>query len=395
MKLPEPIRGREPGTWAESTVTVRIPEIARRTLIENAFPSGVRAAIEQLIAEIPNQPIRLLHPDGGPDVAEWNAHIRPFLDQNWLDPPWFFVETYFYRRIIEAVGYFRNGHDPFSHQKRQGLEISRSAIHALGYQLQSRLDNGWNAASLAALLAVDLWGNQADLSMWPAENSENPAHADLKQAEAFLLVNDTAAVAAHLLAEPIKRVDFMVDNAGFELVGDLCLADYLLSSQAAVEVVLQLKLNPTFVSDATVQDVAETISFLAASPHPPTAAWGQRLQAFVANGRLQLHTHPFWTSPLAFWDMPDGLRAALTQSDLIISKGDANYRRILGDRHWPFTTPFDEIMAYAPAPLLALRTLKAELACGLKAEQIEHLNEEDPTWQVNGRWGVIQFTNKL
>jgi hypothetical protein len=44
-----------------------------------------------------------------------------------------------------------------------------------------------------------------------------------------------------------------------------------------------------------------------------------------------------------------------------------------------------------PAPLLALRTLKAELACGLTEEQVTRLNEEEADWLVNGRYGVIQF----
>ncbi|UCC50900.1 MAG: DUF89 family protein, partial [Anaerolineaceae bacterium] len=80
-----------------------------------------------------------------------------------------------------------------------------------------------------------------------------------------------------------------------------------------------------------------------------------------------------------------------SQSHLIISKGDANYRRLLGDRHWPYTTSFQAIMAYTPAPLLALRALKAEVAAGLSPEQIARLNKEDEEWMVNGRWGVIQF----
>jgi hypothetical protein len=91
------------------------------------------------------------------------------------------------------------------------------------------------------------------------------------------------------------------------------------------------------------------------------------------------------------WQMPDDLGDDLAQSHLIIAKGDANYRRLLGDRHWPFTTPFAAIVSYLPAPLLALRSLKSELAAGLSEPQIAWLNEEDEQWLVNGRWGVIQF----
>jgi hypothetical protein len=48
-------------------------------------------------------------------------------------------------------------------------------------------------------------------------------------------------------------------------------------------------------------------------------------------------------------------------------------------------------VGYFPAPLLAMRVLKSELAFGLKADQINGLDFEDPGWQVNGNWAVIQF----
>jgi len=89
--------------------------------------------------------------------------------------------------------------------------------------------------------------------------------------------------------------------------------------------------------------------------------------------------------------MPASLRRKLSEADLLISKGDANYRRLLGDRHWPFTTPFDDIVGYLPAPLLALRTFKSEVAAGLHPEQVADLDKNDPDWLINGKWGVIQF----
>lgn len=395
LPIPEPIRGREPNTWAHSTITARLPEIGRRTLRENDFPAAVAARLEALIEDIPEAPLRPLRPDGAPDATAWEGYTRPFLGQNWLEPPWFFVETYFYRRVLEATGYFAPGwghqYDPFAYQKEQGLTGSRTAVHGLSAQLQSWRDAGWQAGPFAQALALALWGNQVDLSLWPADGAANPQHSDLDAAAAHLLADDTTAVFTHLAAHPQARVDFLADNAGFELIGDLCLADYLLGSGAAGSVHLHLKLHPTFVSDALIQDVEATFAFLEGDAETAVQRWGARLRSHVENGRLHLRAHPFWTSPLAFWDLPDGLRADLRQSDLLISKGDANYRRLLGDRHWPFTTPFAAILAYAPAPLVALRTLKAELAAGLTAEQIARLNETDPEWMVNGRWGVIQF----
>jgi Damage-control phosphatase ARMT1-like domain len=74
---------------------------------------------------------------------------------------------------------------------------------------------------------------------------------------------------------------------------------------------------------------------------------GERLQACVRHRRLQVHAHPFWTSPLPMWEMPDDLREILAAADVVIAKGDTNYRRALGDAHWPFTTPLTTVDVFS------------------------------------------------
>lgn len=91
------------------------------------------------------------------------------------------------------------------------------------------------------------------------------------------------------------------------------------------------------------------------------------------------------------WDAPVDLANDLQAAHLVISKGDANYRRLLGDRHWVFDDSFADIVAYFPAPLLALRTLKSEIVAGLPPDQIAAMPQRDPDWLINGRWGLIQF----
>jgi hypothetical protein len=188
-----------------------------------------------------------------------------------------------------------------------------------------------------------------------------------------------------------QRIDIIVDNAGFELICDLCLVDFLLGSGIANQVYLHLKPHPTFVSDATIQDVYDTRDFLANGSHPQVKAFTQRLGENLANGRLVLTEDYFWTSPLAFWELPEHLKTELGKSNLIIVKGDANYRRLLGDRHWNYTTNFADIVCYLPAPMVALRTLKSEVAAGLDAEIIETVAKSDANWLTNGQWGVIQL----
>ncbi len=395
LPIPDPIRSDIPGTWAYGTMSERVVDIARRTLVENDFSAIQVERIRALIADIPQAPLRHLDQDGAADSQEWKSYTQPYLGQDWLEAPWFFTETYFYRRLLEATGYFGSGpgkeQDPFAFQKEHGLEVSKDVINTLTERLHHWLADGFQRSHLAALLAIDLWGNRADMSLWPADEGAQPSQADWEALEEHTLVDDSDQVTAYLDQNKGGQVDFIVDNAGLELVSDLVLADYLLATDAVNLVNLHLKSHPTFVSDAMKKDVRYTIDFLANSEDEATAAMGARLRHELANGRLALQTHPFWTSPLALWQMPPDLRQDLAQSTLIISKGDANYRRILGDRYWPYTADFQKIMAYRPAPFLALRSLKAELAAGLSTEQIERLDREDPDWMVNGRWGVIQF----
>lgn len=46
---------------------------------------------------------------------------------------------------------------------------------------------------------------------------------------------------------------------------------------------------------------------------------------------------------------------------------------------------------FRPAPLLALRTLKADVVAGLESEGLSRkLSETDKDWLVNGKWGMVQ-----
>ncbi len=87
---------------------------------------------------------------------------------------------------------------------------------------------------------------------------------------------------------------------------------------------------------------------------------------------------------------PRDLYADYRGATLVILKGDVNYRRLLNDAHWPPTTSFSQVTGYFPAPLAALRILKAELIVGLPSGQAERLAAEDPEWLVNGQRGIIQ-----
>lgn len=76
--------------------------------------------------------------------------------------------------------------------------------------------------------------------------------------------------------------------------------------------------------------------------------------------------------------MPDALHAELPHSTLLISKGDANYRRWLGDRRWAYNAPLVDILNYLPSSYLALRVLKANVVAGLMDGQDDIAAKKDP-----------------
>lgn len=388
LPVPPPLRGKDTA-FTRKTMGQRLPGIVQRILTENDLPETAVTQITTLLNEILEGAIRPLPDHLAPDLTEWQAAIKPHLGQTYLEAPWFFNETYIYRRIAAAVDYFRSGIDPFALQKRQSLTATLEQTDALITQLNQMIAEGWQTTHFRQLLLADLWGNQADMSMWAAGDAAMPNHAESADQLAHLLVDDETAV-SHLLQNPVNQIDFIIDNAGFELMGDLCLADYLLSVDQAATIRFHLKLHPTFVSDATVLDVEATVAYLREQAKLALPDAGERLTTYLVNGRLRLLSHPFWTSPQPLWQLPPNLRQQLASSDLIISKGDANYRRALGDAPWPQTTPMHDIVSYLPAPILFLRTCKSEVLAGVEQSRLEALELEED-WLVNGRWGVIQL----
>lgn len=389
--VPPPLTGAAEGTFAHHSVAVRLGNIAERTLEENELSPAATDAMRQLIDEVPHAGLRPLHDRAAPDADTWAAHLAPYLGRTWLEVPWFLTETYFYRRIAEAVDFFGTGIDPFRYQKRAGLAGAHDEIDRLAERLASVVEEPLTQEALASLLHAALWGNQADLSLWPAGEGDQPSHAEA-DAEAHLLVDAAPDATRYLLAERGGTLAMIADNAGYELVGDLAVVDAVLSGGAVDSVLLHLKLHPTFVSDALAYDVDATIDQLCLSASAATRAWGERLFAHRTTGRLRYRTPAYWTSPLSGWQLPQPLYDDLAAARLILSKGDANYRRWHGDRMWDPATPFEDIVCYTPAPLLALRTVKAELISGLTPGRADALDAEDADWMTNGRWGVIQFT---
>ena len=122
------------------------------------------------------------------------------------------------------------------------------------------------------------------------------------------------------------------------------------------------------------------------------AELSRRLRVDWESERLRFVPHPIWNSSRFLWDLPAGLRDLFDEAQFVIIKGDANYRRTVGDCLWPAHTPFSDVLDYLDAPVLCLRTLKSDPVVGLRSADVaEQLDREDPNWRVNGKRGLIQF----
>lgn len=211
-------------------------------------------------------------------------------------------------------------------------------------------------------------------------------------------MDDTSTVWEHLNSieqQSDRQIDIVLDNAGFELITDLCLADFLLQHQIASHIKFHGKRMPWFVSDVTEQDFGWILDCLVNHTNSQVAELGSRWQQNLQQGLWSYTTHDFWTLPHDFALMkttnPE-LYEELKQADLIIFKGDLNFRKLTGDLLWPHTTEFQTALrGFHPAPLLALRTLKCDLAVGLAAGISEDAAKQDKDWMINGSRGVIEF----
>jgi len=282
--------------------------------------------------------------------------------------------------VLDTVRYFEHLNDPFFKQKQDELQSNLDRFDALILEASKQKDQAMHIF-LDKLLRINLWGNKADLSQI---NINHEAH-DNKHT----LIDDSQLFLDQV-TKGIFRIDVVLDNSGMELLTDLLLVKWLLNQDLVENAVLHTKAYPTFVSDATNDDVFILLSFLKDKGSDVSIDFVDSLQQFIDEGKLKIEADPFWNAPLHFFEMPPNISAELSGSDLIIFKGDANYRRIFGDRQLPMDSSSRLFSGYLPAPSLAVRILKSEIIVGMALDRTRELQVSDPDWRVNGKYGVIQ-----
>lgn len=356
-----------------------------------------------------------------------------------------YSECYLYRRlhsILSQTNYWRS-YDPFHAQKNNTFRASLAAVVELASRYKqiitslreegdkdSELETEKEKLLFIEMMEICLWGNATDLSLLTSFTYEDiqklQGSEARKNAEANILVNDLPKVYDVLRSvkdsgKETRRLDIVLDNSGFELFVDLVLAGYLLEAGLVTEVVLHPKCMPWFVSDVLPKDFFDLLEALknpityfssdkSEGEKTPELTEEHQLDltflyenwsGFHRNGKIRLQENRFWTLPGSYWRLPavaPELYEAFKTSELVVFKGDLNYRKLTGDAAWDPTTPFEE----AIGPLgkkdsgvrtLALRTCKADVVVGLLEGKDEELKggEVERKWGWSGKWAVVQF----
>jgi uncharacterized protein with ATP-grasp and redox domains len=283
------------------------------------------------------------------------------------------MQTYF-----AASTHWKN-YDIFARSKTSSFKSSRPAVLELAAQYRKIITELKTAHTLKAakteeelakaeeilfieVCEICLWGNKTDLSLLPSLSNEDIQKLQgsevRKASEKKVLVNDLSAAFQSLYkvqksGKQEIRVDIVLDNAGFELFVDLVLAGYLLSVGLATTVILHPKSMPWYVSDVTPQDFMGLLNALrngqdffgSASDDQPAKELTEEETSNLnflfeswatlhGEGKLLIRTNYFWTEGGSFWRLPataPELYEDLKESELVIFKGDLNYRKLVAD----------------------------------------------------------------
>uniref|UniRef100_A0A7S1N9U1 Sugar phosphate phosphatase n=1 Tax=Eutreptiella gymnastica TaxID=73025 RepID=A0A7S1N9U1_9EUGL len=403
---PLQIFGEDESVFCYMTLVQRMPVIARDIIRDNAWLTEAQAAaVEEIAKELEDggrgicRPVARLEADGNDPnqaTAYERALIAPFreyIGKQWRETPWLHGEIFFYHRILEAIDWWSHQKDHFEVPKMKSLELAKESMLLLTNAIASSpCPEAEKDAALLKLIHSCLWGNKVDLCLFKVDDFSEEGVKE-KDKGSNIMTDNAPEIVAHLKALQGKgQVDFILDNFGYELFTDLVLTYFILEYNYTENVVLHCKEYPYYVSDALEKDVVFLLDHLCELGDESAKTVGQRLKDLHAQGRLSWTSHPFWMAPSEFVDMPSDVRSTLAKSDLVFVKGDLNYRRLVGDRHWPYTTPFEQTVNYFPAPLCSLRTNKSEVLVGVTDESLKAVQSQDPEkWLVSGNFGVVSF----
>ena len=379
------ITGKLETSFAYFTIRNRLPYILHKIIEENNYVGDERSGLEDLRNNILYGKVEFL-PVNGAKIAKWEKWLRPFIGKTWYELPFYFAEAYFYSMILDRINYFMDEIDPFLKTKRKDILDNSDQFSLILRNLRKYFQKEKDRSlRLNYLLHLCLWGNKSDLSQIELNRTES---GNLQAG--YTLIDDAERI-CNVFSTKCERVDIILDNSGIELFTDLVLANQLISLGFAKTVVLHAKQLPTFVSDATIEDIRQLCDFLRNQHDHETQEFAVLIEDYLKSSRIIIKDHSFWNAPLHFYEMPLTLYLELEKSDMIVFKGDANYRRIFGDKELPLSLKTEDLAHYLPTNSMTIRILKSEIITGLSTHEISEVNHFEQDWLISGKYGLIQL----
>ena len=369
-KKPDFIMTCELNSFAANTVKNRLPAIVRSVMDNNNFDNGIADRLECLLRDIPDGELKLL--SASADVCrKINTEIRKH-KYRWNNAPFIFVENYLYHLLKGICNYSNTKNDYFAFKKNDDVLSKKEFLIGV-------IDNFKNLArsdfdkSLKSVLHFNLFGNVADLSQIGISNDKSMN----------LLIDDTDKIKA--VFNSSNQIDIVLDNSGEELLYDILFSHWILSKTKTTKVNLHFKTFPYFVSDAMKKDFYFLSEEL--SNHKTGKKFFDEINNHIAKGNLVLYEDDFWSDTNDFLSIPDRINNIFAESDLVVFKGDLNYRKLVEDRHWNYTTDTAELIRHINNNCLIIRVLKSEVITGLANIP----DTPDNEWMYNGKCGIIQL----
>lgn len=126
-------------------------------------------------------------------------------------------------------------------------------------------------------------------------------------------------------------LDIILDNAGYELFTDLCLADYMISKNLCKIIRIYVKTIPWFISDVMTHDFHWLLDKLAQTKDGNLKNLSLRWKKYVQEGIWNIVESPFWTLPFEYTYMSKvdpNLYKQLAEAKAIFFKGKLGAKRV-------------------------------------------------------------------
>lgn len=303
--------------------------------------------------------------------------------------PFFESEVLFYHVLLAQKEYFKNKNDFFAIKKDTDYtnehDSYRKELENLfnqGNYYQNIKDQREKFLSqqrdFRAILNYSLTANTGDLSQLEINRPDSVR----------ILHDDTDKCFNFIISKKHKRFDIICDNSGAELFSDIYLAVFMIIHDYVNKVVLHVKSYPYFVSDATIDDFGKLVNTLTKDNS------NSQLLELLSKKKIEVKTHKFWTEAKYFYELPKDLGINKNSTDLLIVKGDLNYRRLVGDKNWKSTDSFEKRCLIKDILIIAPRVLKSDVLIGVEPVFISMAKAQDKKFKTDGKWGVIQTTLK-